>query len=242
MHSESIGALAKALSEAQGEMTHASKDAENPAFKRGNKASTYADLSNVIEAIRLPLSKHGLSYVQAMKPHETMAVVETTLMHASGEWISSEVALPVAAKTPHGYGSAFTYARRYSLAAIVGIAQADDDGNAGSAVAPEVHKGSTADEITRSMDAPAGAGASADAAELYEKAAILGGYRSQSAQAIVTEFSEFKGKSITSPEHARNYLSGKPDGKWVSMTTRKIEDAISSHAAPKAEEMPEWAQ
>lgn len=140
-HSESIGKLAEALSLAQGEMTHASKDAENPAFKRGNKASTYADLASVIDALRGPFAKHGLSYVQTMKPNDNLAVVETTLLHSSGEWISSEIALPVQAKTPHGYGSAFTYARRYSLAAIAGVTQADDDGNAASGKAePEAEK------------------------------------------------------------------------------------------------------
>ena len=91
-HSESIGKLAEALSLAQGEMTHASKDAENPAFKRGNKASTYADLASVIDALRGPFAKHGLSYVQTMKPNDALAVVETTLLHSSGEWIASESA------------------------------------------------------------------------------------------------------------------------------------------------------
>jgi hypothetical protein len=133
MQSSEIGKLAEALSKAQGEMTHASKDAENPAFKRGNQASKYADLSNIIEAIRPTFAKHGLSYVQAMKTSSECAVIVTTLMHSSGEWIDSEISIPVAAKTPHGYGSAFTYARRYSLAAMAGITQADDDGNAGSA-------------------------------------------------------------------------------------------------------------
>lgn len=134
--SPTVGKLADALAKAQGEMTHAHKEAENPAFKRGdNKASKYADLSNVVDAIRAAFSKHGLAYVQAIKPHDSAAVVETVLMHSSGEWIASEISIPIEKKSAHGFGSAFTYARRFSLAAIAGVAQADDDGNEASAVA-----------------------------------------------------------------------------------------------------------
>jgi hypothetical protein len=130
--SDSIGALAKALAAAQSKMGHALKEANNPAFK-----SKYADLSNVIEAIRIPLSSNDLSYVQLGEASDSAAVVETVLMHASGEWISSVVAVAVKDKGPHAFGSAMTYARRYGLSAIVGLTQADDDGNAGSH-APEV--------------------------------------------------------------------------------------------------------
>lgn len=244
-HSESIGKLAAALAKVQGALTHAVKGNVNPAFR-----SKYADLASVWEACRSQLSENEVAVVQSLQPSpDGWVTVETLLAHSSGEWSSSLVTLPVSAKTAHGYGSAITYARRYGLAASVGVYQDDDDANgavgaaeASHASAKPVQKGATAEQITKAMEAPAHDGAADEASELYEKAAILGHYRSKSAQAIVTEFSEFKGKSITSPDHARNYLAGKPDGKWVSMTTRKIEDAISSHAAPKAEEIPEWAQ
>ncbi len=130
--SESIAALAKALSLAQANMGHALKEANNPAFK-----SKYADLSNVIEAIRKPLSTQGLSYVQLGIPSESAAVVETVLMHESGEWVSSVVSVAAKDKTPHAFGSAMTYARRYGLSAIVGLTQADDDGNAAVAHAAD---------------------------------------------------------------------------------------------------------
>lgn len=132
--SENIGKLAEALAKAQGAMSHAHKESENPAFKRGDKASKYADLSNVVDAIRAAFSANGLAYVQAIKPHESSAVVETILMHSSGEWVSSEISVPVEKKGAHGLGSALTYARRFALAAIAGVAQADDDGNAAAAV------------------------------------------------------------------------------------------------------------
>jgi len=245
--SESIGKLAAALAKVQGALTHAVKGNVNPAFK-----SKYADLASVWEACRPQLSENQVAVIQSLQPSpEGWVTVETLLAHSSGEWSSSQVTLPVSAKTAHGYGSAITYARRYGLAASVGVYQDDDDANAavGSganghevshAHAKPIQKGATAEQITKSMEPPPAE--SGQVEDLYEKAAILGGYRSQSAQDIVTAFSEYKGKSITSPEHARNYIAGKPDGKWVSMTTRKIEDEIGKHAAPLASEIPEWAQ
>ena len=129
-----LGQLAAALALAQGEITQGPlKDSENPFFK-----SRYADLASVVEAIRAPLSKNGLAYVQRMLPSAGESVqVETVLMHASGEWISGTVALPVSKKDAQGVGSAITYARRYGLSAIVGVAPEDDDGNAAAQAAPE---------------------------------------------------------------------------------------------------------
>lgn len=132
--STSIGALAKALSLAQGEMGHAIKDQENQAFKRGNQVSKYADLAAIIDAVREPFAKHGLSYSQPVIPHETLVCVQTILMHESGEWLTSEIWLKPKDQSPHAYGSCITYGRRFLLAAIAGVAQSDDDGNAASGV------------------------------------------------------------------------------------------------------------
>lgn len=140
--SETIGALAKALSLAQGKMGHALKDQENAAFKRGQQVSKYADLASIIDVVRGPLAEHGLSYVQPLYPHETLVHVGTVLMHESGEWITSAVYLSPSAKTPHAIGSCITYGRRFLLAAIAGVAQADDDGNGASGV-----NGPSPDEI-----------------------------------------------------------------------------------------------
>ena len=127
--SESIAALAKALSIAQGELENASKNAENPAFKRGNKASTYADLAEVLNTIRPVFTKYGLSFVQFPTFDAGIASVETMLMHESGEWISSTASSPVTKQDAQGVGSAVTYLRRYAAAAMAGIAQEDDDAN-----------------------------------------------------------------------------------------------------------------
>jgi hypothetical protein len=130
--STSIAALAVALAKAQGEMRHAAKDNVNPHFR-----SRYADLAGVIDACREPLAKNGLSWSQLPTVGDGQVRVRTVLMHASGEWISSELSLPVSKHDAQGIGSAITYARRYALSAMVGVAQDDDDGNAAAAAAPK---------------------------------------------------------------------------------------------------------
>lgn len=131
--SDSISALATALAVAQGQMRGAIKDSANPFFK-----SKYADLASVVEAIRSAFSANGLSYIQTMEPSEIDEVlVETVLLHSSGEWIAcGTLSLPVNKADAQGYGSALTYARRYSLSAAVGVAPEDDDGNAASKAKP----------------------------------------------------------------------------------------------------------
>ncbi len=132
--SESIKELAAALAKAQGVMKGALKDSANPFFK-----SRYADLASVVEAIRAAFSANGLSYIQTVEPSDKDEVrVETTLLHSSGEWISCGIlSLPVSKIDAQGYGSALTYARRYSLSAAVGVAPEDDDGNAASLAKPK---------------------------------------------------------------------------------------------------------
>lgn len=126
--SEQINELSKALSTAQAQMSFAKKDSKNPFFK-----SSYADLSSVWEACREPLTSNGLSVIQTFDADHDggEVIVVTTLAHSSGQWISSRLKMPLVKKDPQGLGSAITYGRRYSLAAIVGvIADEDDDGNA----------------------------------------------------------------------------------------------------------------
>lgn len=124
MKSDKIGEIAKALAAAQREMDAAKKDSTNPFFK-----SKYADLSSVIDAIKEPLAKHGLSYTQYCEDDGKETYLITELMHTSGEWISGKVGLILGGKSDmQALGGALTYARRYSLSAIVGISQDDDDG------------------------------------------------------------------------------------------------------------------
>lgn len=132
--SESIKELATALSKAQGEIKPALKDSDNPFFK-----SKYADLASVWEVCREPLSKNGLSISQHPSLDGNAVSIETMVMHTSGEWLLSKLSMTPKDLTPQSIGSAITYARRYALSSIVGIAsEIDDDGNAASQVAKAV--------------------------------------------------------------------------------------------------------
>ena len=124
--SESIAKLATALSIVQGKLTHAKKDSANPFFK-----SKYADLESVWDACRDLLAANGLSIMQF--PGEfidgTMSLT-TIIAHNSGEFIEEQMSVPVTKPGAQGAGSCLTYMRRYALAAVVGVVQADDDANA----------------------------------------------------------------------------------------------------------------
>ena len=126
--SDQINELAKALAAAQAEIGTASKDGENPHFR-----SRYATLASVQDACRAALSRHGLSVVQLPGGEGQRVEMTTVLMHSSGQWISCSGTFIATKGDPQGIGSAITYARRYQLAAIVGVApDDDDDGNAAS--------------------------------------------------------------------------------------------------------------
>ena len=123
--SEQIGKICAALLKAQKEITFAVKDAVNPHLK-----SKYADLPSVIDAIKTALNESDIVFMQTAGEMVNMHLQLTTrLMHSSGEWIEDTMTMPLTKQDPQGYGSALTYARRYSLAAITGLYQDDDDGN-----------------------------------------------------------------------------------------------------------------
>lgn len=126
--SENTAKLDSALAKAQGEIEAAAKDKLNPAFR-----SKYADLSSVWGAIRPALSKHGIAVTQwPIHSEDGRLHIVTRLAH-DGEWIRAHFSIPVQKQDAHGYGSATTYAKRFSLAAAVGVvADDDDDGNGAS--------------------------------------------------------------------------------------------------------------
>lgn len=130
--SESITNLVKALTTFQGKMTAVKKDAINPFYK-----SKYATLDTIWETIRKPLSENGLSVAQTMNLIDDKSVLETTLYHTSGEWISGTQLVNPVKDDPQSLGSAISYARRYSLSAILGIVT-DEDDDANIATKPEV--------------------------------------------------------------------------------------------------------
>lgn len=118
--------VSAALVKAQKAFGPALKSSTNPHFK-----SRYADLSACVEAVIDALNDNGIALIQRNIETESGVCVETVFVHESGESLSSgPLHVPAAKQDPQGYGSALTYARRYSLMAACGIAPEDDDGNA----------------------------------------------------------------------------------------------------------------
>lgn len=121
--------ISAALVKAQKAFGPALKTSTNPAFR-----SKYAKLENCIEAVIDALNDNGIMLMQQTRACEDGVIVETTFIHESGEMLSGGVLhVPAAKHDPQGYGSALTYARRYSLQAACGIAPEDDDGNQATA-------------------------------------------------------------------------------------------------------------
>jgi hypothetical protein len=132
--SESIGALASALAKAQGELTNPEKSLiatiRSPFPREGDRTFRYASLASGLDIVRKTLGQHEIATVQSTAIDQTTGQIQLTtlLAHSSGEWISSD--WPVCATseiaTPHRMGAALSYARRYALFALVGIAGEDD--------------------------------------------------------------------------------------------------------------------
>jgi hypothetical protein len=120
--------IATALVKAQKAFGPALKTSTNPHFK-----SRYADLSACVEAVMDGLNDNGIALIQKCYDCDNGVMVETMFVHESGEMLECGILhVPASKQDPQGYGSALTYARRYSLMAACGIAPEDDDGNAAS--------------------------------------------------------------------------------------------------------------
>ena len=126
--------ITEALAAAQASMGKALKQSNNPHFR-----SKYADLGNVMDACMPALNANGIAVIQSVGRDENGTFLRTILRHAgSGEWMEDGgMPLIVNKNDMQGLGSAITYARRYGLMAMVGIAPEDDDGNAAAAAAPK---------------------------------------------------------------------------------------------------------
>ena len=128
MQSETIGSLAAALAKAQGEISPAPMDRDNPFFK-----SKYATLTSLWESARAALSANGLAVTQVTDFDANGEIVLlTTLLHSSGEWIGGVYPIRTADQKPQTLGSALTYARRYAFGALVGLTSDDDDDGNGA--------------------------------------------------------------------------------------------------------------
>ena len=115
--------LFAALSAAQGEVENAAKSSTNPHFK-----SKYADLAEVLNTVRPVLAKHGLVLIQSTSFDGSMVSVDCVIAHSTGGYISSRASCVPAKSDAQGVGSATTYLRRYSAAAMTCVGQEDDDG------------------------------------------------------------------------------------------------------------------
>jgi hypothetical protein len=231
--SETIGKLAEALAKAQGKIKGALKDSENPYFK-----SRYADLAAVWDACREPLSENGLSVIQTTyvvvqrdeaEPHNALSPVvhlETTLCHSTGEWVSGDLPIKPVKDDPQGMGSALTYARRYGLSAIVGIAPEDDDGNVASGK-PAINTKEAQKVI-----------ADAKIAELKAKIEPPGKSAADlPVKSPVTEPTAIPGGYITEPQRKRFWALCKESG-WQENEIRdyllKEHNITSTHEIPKS--------
>ena len=123
MQSEHINELAAALAKAQRTLKAAIKDSTNPHFR-----SRYADLASIWSAWQEAGPAHGLAITQTTAVRDGGIVLITQMSHSSGQWIRGEYPLNPIKNDPQGLGSAMTYARRYSLAAMAGVCPDDDDG------------------------------------------------------------------------------------------------------------------
>lgn len=140
--SPTIGELSKALTKFQ---KAAPKIEKNREAKIGSYSYKYADLSDVIDKIRLPLADSDISYVQSPTTLNAEPALTTLLMHSSGEWIEDTMLLKELQNTPQGQGSAITYGKRYALTSMLGIV-ADADNDAAD------HKGITGIQKKRLFD------------------------------------------------------------------------------------------
>jgi hypothetical protein len=128
--SESVTKIMPAFIKAQAAFKPAVKDAKNPHFK-----SSYVTLEGAIDAVSEALRANGIALLQQTDVTDQGTILISRLFHESGEWIASRYPVHPVKHDPQGEGSALTYARRYALMSLVGIAPEDDDGNAATAAA-----------------------------------------------------------------------------------------------------------
>lgn len=132
MQSDNLNELALALAKAQEEMEGASRNNVNPFFK-----SKYASFSDVVQASRPSLAKHGISVIQRTYREDGTLILETRMLHSSGQWISGYMPLNFPKDDAQSRGSYITYMKRYAYAALVGVYTDDEDDDGEAAVAPQ---------------------------------------------------------------------------------------------------------
>lgn len=201
MSDQGIKELGKALSKFQEEVRNPANSAVNPQFR-----SKYAPLDVVINTVKPIMAQNGLSFIQSTGSEGESILVTTLLIHESGEWIESDpLTLPayqikgggVKEFNAQGAGSSLTYARRYSLSAMLGLSSEDDDDangqvfggsdsvNKGKNAAPDKAKGTSA--TTKEPSARDKAIAEAKANSEAKKAEEAGGVQSDTSEETAPE-------------------------------------------------------
>lgn len=158
--SDKLDQLSTAMAKVQSEITDPERNAANEFFKdAGGKPATYATLDACMKIARPLLSKNGLALIMSPVTDGSMAGIEWLLCHASGQYLSDRLMMSPSKGTPQGVGAALTYARRYLISALTGMAsEPDDDGNAasnGHAPQPPAPPSTRSTTSSRSASAPA---------------------------------------------------------------------------------------
>lgn len=228
-----IAKVCAALVAAQKQFGPALKASINPHFK-----SRYADLSACVEAVIDALNANGIALVQRTTDCETGVCVETVFVHESGEMLAcGALRVPAPKQDPQGYGSALTYARRYSLMAACGIAPEDDDGE--DAVGRKSNGGKVTTVPTESA-APQGISkAKQEAHELLMK------WAPEKRDAVVQKASRFP-KDKDKPKGPHMQLDSvealmRASDKWAGSTLGKLREMVAAQerAEPTHDEAPE---
>jgi hypothetical protein len=238
MQSEAIGELAAALAKAQAEIQPPTK---GKTAKLGTYGYNYADLADVIASYKAPLSKHGLAVTQTTRVDEGHMVLVTSLLHSSGQWIASEYPLANYAK-PQEQGSAITYARRYSVTSLLGIAaEDDDDGQAAQQAEPVKREAKApARPKPRHTSAPIPGPVSEDAAAIAVVAGQLAEMTRETVEAIVEAASAFTDDSqnyayFTDPTRVSS-------AKWLKGTRTTLEKRLQTEAIKREPGVAEAAE
>lgn len=130
-NSPEIDKISAALVKVQGEIGGVTKGGKNPHLR-----NSYPTVNNVLDAVIPVAQEHGLVIIQRPMPsgNPNLIVLQTLVVHESGQFLSSLIEMPIGKQDPQGYGSGMTYARRYGLMSFFGLKAEDDDGNAASGV------------------------------------------------------------------------------------------------------------
>jgi hypothetical protein len=227
MQSEAIGELAAALAKAQKAIKAPKKGrtATVPTKAGGQYKYTYADLADVIDCYRDELSDNGLAVTQTMRVQDGHMVLITSLLHATGQWIASEYPLQNYDR-PQEQGSAITYARRYSVTSLLGIAAEDDDDGQAAQQAEPVKREERALRPP-APPPPAPGPVSDDAAAILTLAAEISDMVKIPAETIIKDASSFvdtkTGKTVPGFSDPRT-KEGNP--KWLKGTKAKLEKQL----------------